>query len=205
MMPRNRGGRHENSIAYPCRRGHRAKRTARRCRGGDQGADRRCVQAGAACRGARIREADRPQGDGRERHRRRAERSGSKAARLSTSPCSRPRPSTTSPARASSSTAAASISRASASASWSRPGAPKPDISSVEAFKRALLAAKSVAYIDPASGGSSGIYVAGLLDKLGIADQVKPKAKLKQGGYVADLIVAARPSSAFIRSARSCR
>ncbi len=68
-------------------------------------------------------------------------------------------------------------------------GAPKPDISSVDAFKKALLAAKSVAYIDPASGGSSGIYVAKLLDQLGIADQIKPKAKLKQGGYVADLIV----------------
>ena len=68
-------------------------------------------------------------------------------------------------------------------------GAPAPDISTVEAFKRALLGAKSVAYIDPASGGSSGIYISGLLDKLGIADQVKPKAKLKQGGYVADLIV----------------
>jgi molybdate transport system substrate-binding protein len=68
-------------------------------------------------------------------------------------------------------------------------GAPKPDIGSVDAFKQALLAAKSVAYIDPASGGSSGIYVAKLLDQLGIADQVKPKAKLKQGGYVADLIV----------------
>lgn len=36
-------------------------------------------------------------------------------------------------------------------------GAPKPDVSTVDAFKRALLAAKSVAYIDPASGGSSGI------------------------------------------------
>jgi molybdate transport system substrate-binding protein len=69
-------------------------------------------------------------------------------------------------------------------------GAPAPDIGSVEAFKRALINAKSVAYIDPASGGSSGIYVAGLLDRLGIADQVKPKAKLKQGGYVADLIKA---------------
>ena len=68
-------------------------------------------------------------------------------------------------------------------------GAPVPDIGSVDAFKRALINAKSVAYIDPASGGSSGIYVAGLLDKLGIADQVKPKAKLKKGGYVADLIV----------------
>jgi molybdate transport system substrate-binding protein len=68
-------------------------------------------------------------------------------------------------------------------------GAPAPDIGTVEAFKRALLAAKSVAYIDPASGGSSGIYFAGLLDKLGLAEQVKAKAKLKQGGYVADLIV----------------
>jgi molybdate transport system substrate-binding protein len=67
-------------------------------------------------------------------------------------------------------------------------GAPKPDVSTVDAFKRAVLAAKSVAYIDPASGGSSGIYVAGLLDKLGIGEQVKPKTKLKQGGHVADLI-----------------
>ncbi|MEI8151481.1 MAG: molybdate ABC transporter substrate-binding protein [Hyphomicrobiales bacterium] len=67
-------------------------------------------------------------------------------------------------------------------------GAPQPDISSVEAFKQALLKAKTVGYIDPASGGSSGIYVAGLLDKLGIADQVKPKAKLQKGGHVSDLV-----------------
>jgi molybdate transport system substrate-binding protein len=67
-------------------------------------------------------------------------------------------------------------------------GAPKPDISTVEAFKSALLAAKSVAYIDPASGGSSGIYVDKLLEKLGIADQIRPKAKLKKGGHVAELI-----------------
>ena len=68
-------------------------------------------------------------------------------------------------------------------------GAPKPDVSTVEAFKSALLAAKSVAYIDPASGGSSGIYIDKLLERLGIADQVRPKAKLKKGGYVAELIV----------------
>ena len=67
-------------------------------------------------------------------------------------------------------------------------GAPAPDISNVEAFKRALLAAKSVAYIDPASGGSSGIYLSSLFDKLDIAAEIKPKAKLKQGGYVAELI-----------------
>jgi molybdate transport system substrate-binding protein len=68
-------------------------------------------------------------------------------------------------------------------------GAPKPDVSTVDAFKRALLAAKTVAYIDPANGGSSGIYIDKLLEKLGIADQIRPKAKLKKGGYVADLIV----------------
>src|SRR5262245_7328962 len=67
-------------------------------------------------------------------------------------------------------------------------GAPSPDISSVDAFKKALLGAKSVAYIDPESGGSSGIYIAGLLDKLGIAAEIKTKAKLKKGGYVADLV-----------------
>ena len=67
-------------------------------------------------------------------------------------------------------------------------GAPKPDISSVEAFKQALLKAKTVGYIDPASGGSSGIYVANLLEKLGIADQIKPKARLQKGGHVSDLV-----------------
>lgn len=68
-------------------------------------------------------------------------------------------------------------------------GAPNPDVSTIEAFKSALLAAKSVAYIDPASGGSSGIYIDKLLERLGIADQVRPKAKLKKGGHVAELIV----------------
>jgi molybdate transport system substrate-binding protein len=67
-------------------------------------------------------------------------------------------------------------------------GAPRPDIATVDAFKRALIEAKSVAYIDPAAGGSSGIYVAQLLDRLGIADQIKPKAKLIPGGAVAEHI-----------------
>jgi molybdate transport system substrate-binding protein len=68
-------------------------------------------------------------------------------------------------------------------------GAPKPAIDTVEKFKEALLKAKTVAYIDPKSGGSSGIYIDKLLVKLGIADQIRPKAKLKMGGHVADLIV----------------
>lgn len=67
-------------------------------------------------------------------------------------------------------------------------GAPKPDISTIEAFKQALLSAKAVAYIDPASGGSSGIYVDKLLERLGIAENVRPKAKLKKGGHAADFV-----------------
>jgi molybdate transport system substrate-binding protein len=68
-------------------------------------------------------------------------------------------------------------------------GSRLPDISSVDAFKRMLLNAKSVAYIDPKVGGSSGIYFDKLLDRLGIGDQIRPKAKLKQGGNVAELVV----------------
>jgi molybdate transport system substrate-binding protein len=67
-------------------------------------------------------------------------------------------------------------------------GTPLPDIGTVEAFKRTLLAAKSVAYIDPAAGGSSGIYVGRLLERLGIASEVNAKAKLIQGGAVAEHI-----------------
>ena len=69
-----------------------------------------------------------------------------------------------------------------------RQGASRPDISTVDKFRQALLSAGSVAYIDPASGGSSGIYVDKLLVKLGIADQIRPKAKLKKGGLVAELV-----------------
>ncbi len=68
-------------------------------------------------------------------------------------------------------------------------GAALPDIGTVEAFKHTLLAAKSVAYTDPKNGGTSGIYFDKLLDRLGIGDQVRPRAKLKQGGYVAELVV----------------
>jgi molybdate transport system substrate-binding protein len=70
-----------------------------------------------------------------------------------------------------------------------RAGTPLPDISTVEAFKRTLLSAKSVAYIDPAAGGSSGIYVAKLLERLGIAKQVNAKAVLVHGGEVASHVV----------------
>ena len=60
-----------------------------------------------------------------------------------------------------------------------------PDISSVEAFKRTLLAAKSVVYIDP-KVGTSGKHVAEVLERLGIAEQVNAKARLGQGGYIVE-------------------
>lgn len=67
-------------------------------------------------------------------------------------------------------------------------GTTKPDISTVAAFKAALVQAKSVAYIDPKAGGSSGIYFDKWLETVGLADAVRAKAKLKQGGYVAELV-----------------
>ena len=59
-----------------------------------------------------------------------------------------------------------------------RKGAPKPDISSVEAFKRSLLSARSIGYRDPATGSTSGTYAANLLERLGIAEDLKPKLRL---------------------------
>src|SRR5207247_521796 len=58
-------------------------------------------------------------------------------------------------------------------------GASKPDISTVEAFKRALLAAKSIAY---AKQGASGVAFAALVERLGIADDLKAKSKLTATG-----------------------
>ncbi len=68
-------------------------------------------------------------------------------------------------------------------------GAPMPDISSAERFKQALLSARSVAMIDPAAGGSSGIYLARLFERWGIADQIGAKAVLVPGGLVATRVV----------------
>lgn len=59
-----------------------------------------------------------------------------------------------------------------------RKGAPKPDIGNVEAFKRALLSARSIGYRDPTTGSTSGIYTAGLLERLSIAEDLKPKLHL---------------------------
>jgi molybdate transport system substrate-binding protein len=65
-------------------------------------------------------------------------------------------------------------------------GAPRPDISTLDAFKRALLNARAVAYT---TEGASGIYFAGLIDKLGIGEAIRARARTQPGGLVADLVV----------------
>ncbi|MCX7311315.1 MAG: substrate-binding domain-containing protein [Alphaproteobacteria bacterium] len=70
-----------------------------------------------------------------------------------------------------------------------RAGQPKPDISTPQAFKAALLAARTVAYTEPKSGGASGVHFARILTQLGIADEVNAKARYGDGGPIA-LIVA---------------
>ena len=62
-----------------------------------------------------------------------------------------------------------------------RSGAPLPDVSTPDAFKRAMIGAKSVMHADPALGGQSGIHTARVFEKLGIAEEMKPKTALRPG------------------------
>jgi molybdate transport system substrate-binding protein len=66
--------------------------------------------------------------------------------------------------------------------------APMPNIGSTEGLRRTLLDARSVAYIDPASGGTSGIYVARMFQNLGIASQMQKKSVLVRGGLAAERV-----------------
>ena len=63
-----------------------------------------------------------------------------------------------------------------------RKGAPRPDVSTPEALKRALLATKSIAHTAPAGGGITAAHVMKLFERLGIAAEVTPKVKLAAGG-----------------------
>jgi len=65
-------------------------------------------------------------------------------------------------------------------------GAPKPDIGSVDAFKKALLATRSIGY----STGPSGMYMLSVFEKLGIADQVKSKLKQTPSGVFVGTLIA---------------
>ncbi len=61
-------------------------------------------------------------------------------------------------------------------------GAPKPDISTAEALKQTLLGCKAIAYSEPSAGGASGVYFAKLVERMGIAEQMKPKTKYPPAG-----------------------
>ena len=66
-----------------------------------------------------------------------------------------------------------------------RKGAVKPDISSVEALKQALIDARSIAHT---ATGASGVYFAGLIERLGIAELLRPKIKVISGGLVGEIV-----------------
>jgi molybdate transport system substrate-binding protein len=69
-----------------------------------------------------------------------------------------------------------------------RAGAPRPKIATADDVRAALIAAKSVAYTDPSTGAASGVHFVQLLERFGIADVVKAKAKLGDGGPVAEFV-----------------
>jgi molybdate transport system substrate-binding protein len=71
-----------------------------------------------------------------------------------------------------------------------RDGATAPDVSTPDALKKALIDARSVAYTNPAEGGTSGIHFASVTERLGIADAIKQKAVLTKGGREAAIEVA---------------
>lgn len=71
-----------------------------------------------------------------------------------------------------------------------RKGAPKPDISTPEAFRRALVAARAITHGNPKYGGLSGIHVAKVLEQLGIAEEMKSKTVLLDKAGLAGVLVA---------------
>jgi len=70
-----------------------------------------------------------------------------------------------------------------------REGTPLPDISTPEALKKTLLSARSLVYMDPSKGGSSGIHFAKVVDQMGIADALKDRTVLWPSGYAAEALL----------------
>ena len=84
-------------------------------------------------------------------------------------------------------------------------GAQRPNIATADAFKAALLATPSIAYSDPAGGGSSGVFFDQLIRKLGIADQIRAKGVLIRGGSAADPIIQGKAAMAITECVRADR
>jgi molybdate transport system substrate-binding protein len=68
-------------------------------------------------------------------------------------------------------------------------------VTSVEDFKRALLAAKAIVYADPTRGGAAGIHVAKVIGQLGLTEQLKPKLRLAAGGDVTEVTLSLGPGA----------
>ncbi len=68
-----------------------------------------------------------------------------------------------------------------------RSGTPHPDISSVDAFRKTLLAARAIAHT---VHGASGMYIPALIEKLGITAEMKAKTVTRPGGYIGKVVVA---------------
>src|SRR5712691_8282696 len=84
-----------------------------------------------------------------------------------------------------------------------RAGAPKPDVSSADALKRALLAAESIAHPDPSGGAQDGTYFVNLIRQLGIAEELKPRIKLTMGGDAAAQAVASGAAAIGVAQRRN--
>jgi molybdate transport system substrate-binding protein len=74
-----------------------------------------------------------------------------------------------------------------------RAGAAAPDISTADAFKNAILAAKTISYVDPKAGGTSGTYIDALFRRMGIGDEIRKKVVFGyQGSQVAEAVAQGR-------------
>jgi molybdate transport system substrate-binding protein len=74
-------------------------------------------------------------------------------------------------------------------------GAVKPRLASVEDFKRALIAAQTIIYADPARGGAAGVHIGRVIEQLGVAEALKPKTRLAAGGDVTEVTIAQGPTA----------
>jgi molybdate transport system substrate-binding protein len=79
-------------------------------------------------------------------------------------------------------------------------GAPKPDVSTAEALKQSLLAAKGISYSDPASGGASGVYIAKQIERMGIAEQMKGKTRHPPSGGLSGTLLISGEADIAINS-----
>lgn len=78
-------------------------------------------------------------------------------------------------------------------------GGPKPNIGTVEDFKRALLAAKSIVYPDPTKGGAIGVHAARVIERLGLSEQLKSRTTLSVAGEFRELLAKGQAELAFVQ------